>query len=63
MKKSLYAEQLRVSADELATAVEHLTFSRDSVNQLDAVQATGDWSPEALEKVEALTSRFARVVD
>jgi len=63
MKKSIYADQLRASADELAAAVEHLTFSRDSVNQLEVVQATEDWSPEALEKVEALTSRFARVVD
>lgn len=63
MKKSIYGEQLRASADELAAAVEHLTFSRDSVARLEAVQVTEDWSPEGLEKVEALTSRFARVVD
>lgn len=63
MKKSIYREQLRSSARELAAAREHLTFSRDSVAQLETVQAMEDWSPDALEKVEALTSRFGRVVD
>lgn len=63
MKKSLYAQQLRAAAEELRSAVEHLEFSRDSVARLETVALTAEWSPEALEKVEALTSRFARVVD
>lgn len=63
MKKSIYRDQLRAAAQELVSAVEHLKFSRDSVAQLEMVQIIADWPPEALEKVEALTSRFARVVD
>jgi hypothetical protein len=63
MNSSIYAKQLRAAAEELLAAVQHLKFSRDSVAQLASVEQMEDWSPEALEKVEALTSRFARVVD
>ena len=63
MKNSVYRDQLRNSAEELNSAVQHLKFSRDSVARLEHVAHTEDWSPEALEKVEAMTSRFARVVD
>ena len=63
MKESRYGEQLRASGEELLSAVRHLKFSRDSVSELEWVRDIDDWSPEALEKVEAFTSRFARVVD
>jgi hypothetical protein len=60
---SIYAKQLRAAADELLAAVEHLKFSSDSVAPFVGVERMEDWSPEALEKIEAFTSRFARVVD
>lgn len=63
MSSSIYAKQLRAAADELVAAVDHLKFSRDSVASFVGVEAMEDWSPEALEKIEAFTSRFARVVD
>ena len=63
MNKSRYGEQLRISREELLSAVRHLKFSRDSVAQLKPVKEIDDWPPGDLEKVEAFTSRFARVVD
>lgn len=63
MSESVYAEQLRVAREELLAAVRHLKFSRDSVAQFKNSGELAKWSPEALEKVEAFTSRFARVVD
>jgi len=63
MKLSAFAEQLRASGDELAAAVRHLEFSQHSVTELHLGKNPAEWSPEALEKVEAFTSRFARTVD
>lgn len=42
-------------------ACDHLSFSRDRVSGLGD-DARG-WTPEELERVEAFTSRFGRVVD
>lgn len=63
MSASIYAKQLRTAADELIAAMQHLKFSRDSVGSFDGADSIDDLSPEALEKIEAFTSRFARVVD
>lgn len=52
---------LQTSLAELARACAHLAFSRDRVSRL-ALEAR-DWGPEDLERVDALTSRFGRVVD
>lgn len=52
---------LRTSLAELARACAQLDFSRERVSTLaPEVRA---WGPEDLERVDALTSRFGRVVD
>lgn len=63
MKNALYRQQLLESRTELSAAVGHLEFSRESVSGSLDLESSTEWSPEVLEKVEALTSRFARVVD
>lgn len=63
MKRSLYQEQLAESGAELAAAIGHLEFSRDSVSDALNSASSVEWGAEVLEKVEAFTSRFARVVD
>jgi hypothetical protein len=52
---------LRSALDELAQARAHLAFSSARVAGLDFAQSAP--SPEELERAEAYTSRFARVVD
>ncbi len=51
---------LRAALDDLAQAREHLAFSSARVAGIDLARAP---SPEELERIEAYTSRFARVVD
>lgn len=52
---------LRTSVDELQQARGHLRFSFERVGHLSADPA--DWTDEDLERIEAFTSRFARLVD
>lgn len=52
---------LRTSLRELEQACAHLAFSRDRVTGLG--HDVREWTPEELERVEAFTSRFGRVVD
>ncbi|MBI4523182.1 MAG: hypothetical protein HY695_05140 [Deltaproteobacteria bacterium] len=52
---------LRDSLAELDQARLHLSFSYQRVRNLSAKRE--DWLPEDLEKIEAYTSRFARLVD
>lgn len=60
MRDSVYAEYLQSARQELLDARKHLSFSMSSVA---SVADEGKWSEAELEKVEAFTSRFARVVD
>ena len=60
MSDSVYAVFLQSARQELLDARKHLSFSIESVA---AVSSGGEWSELELEKVEAFTSRFARVVD
>ena len=60
MSASVYAEYLLSARQELLDARKHLSFSMSSVA---SVADAGEWSETELEKVEAFTSRFARVVD
>ena len=52
---------LQTSLAELSRACGHLEFSRDRVRGLPSDSQV--WTPEDLERVEALTSRFGRAVD
>lgn len=52
---------LRAALQDLVQARAHLAFSSARVAALDFARAAP--SPEELERVEAYTSRFARVVD
>lgn len=61
MKQDISARFLRTSLDELSRARERLAFSYQRV--LDLGADLSGFSPEELERVEAFTSRFARVVD
>jgi hypothetical protein len=61
MKQDTSARFLRMSLDELCRAREHFAFSYQRV--LDLGTDLGVFTPEELERVEAFTSRFARVVD
>jgi len=63
MTSSVYRDYLKAARDELAAALEHLSFSAESVERIESFDEASNLSPEALEKVEAFTSRFARVVD
>ena len=61
MSRSVFKEYLASAREELSSALEHLEFSKNSIaNISDAVDS---WTPTQLEKAEAFTSRFARVVD
>ncbi|MGB0335210.1 MAG: HepT-like ribonuclease domain-containing protein [Opitutales bacterium] len=60
MSDSVYAAVLQSARQELLDARKHLSFSIESVS---SVAGAGKWSELELEKVEAFTSRFARVVD
>jgi uncharacterized protein YutE (UPF0331/DUF86 family) len=57
---SVYADYLQSARQELLDARRHLSFSIESVA---VVVSSAKWSDSDLEKVEAFTSRFARVVD
>jgi len=61
MSEKISARLLRVSLDELRQARSHLTFSVQRVCQLGGERS--NWSEADLEKIEAYTGRFARVVD
>jgi uncharacterized protein YutE (UPF0331/DUF86 family) len=62
MTASPYRDYLDAAAGELASAFSHLEFSARSV--AEGVGADPEkWSEETLEKLDAFTSRFARVVD
>jgi len=61
MSEKISVRLLRVSLDELHQARSHLTFSVQRVGQLDGERS--NWSEADLEKIEAYTGRFARVVD
>jgi hypothetical protein len=61
MNEKITARLLRASLDELRQARVHLAFSAQSVRQLGG--AGSDRSEADLEKIEAYTGRFARVVD
>jgi|GEM_PF-354715 len=61
MNEKITARLLRTSLDELRQARLHLTFSAQRVEQLGGERS--DWSEADLEKIEAYTGRFARVVD
>jgi uncharacterized protein with HEPN domain len=52
---------LRASLAELERACTHLSFSRDRVSGLGG--DLREWTEEELERAEAFTSRFGRVVD
>lgn len=52
---------LRAALDDLAQAREHLAFSSARVAGIDFARRAP--TPEELERIEAYTSRFARVVD
>lgn len=52
---------LRAALDDLRLARGHLRFSLDRVGDLAGSPAA--WTPEDLERVDAFTGRFARVVD
>ena len=60
MSDSVYAAVLQSVRQELLDARKHLSFSIESVS---SVACAGKWSELELEKVEAFTSRFPRVVD
>ena len=60
MSRSPYAEFLSAARQELLNARSHLNFSQNSVA---AFSEPTTWSESELEKVEAFTSRFSRVVD
>ena len=57
---SAYSALLQSARQELSDARQHLNFSIESVS---TIVADGEWTELELEKVEAFTSRFARVVD
>ena len=57
---SAYSALLQSARQELLDARQHLNFSTKSVS---SILAEGEWTELELEKVEAFTSRFARVVD
>lgn len=57
---SAYSALLQSARQELLDARQHLNFSIKSVS---SILAEGEWTELELEKVEAFTSRFARVVD
>ena len=57
---SAYFALLQSARQELLDARQHLNFSIESVS---TIVADGEWTELELEKVEAFTSRFARVVD
>ena len=61
MNEITTARLLRASLDELRQARAHLSFSAQSVGQIGG--AGSDRSEADLEKIEAYTGRFARVVD
>jgi hypothetical protein len=61
MNEITTARLLRASLDELRQARGHLNFSAQRVVQLGDERS--DWSEADLEKIEAYTGRFARVVD
>ncbi len=61
MNEEITARLLRASLDELRLARAHLTYSAQRVGQLGG--GASDWSEADLEKIEAYTGRFARVVD
>ena len=61
MNEKITARLLRTSLDELRQARAHLTFSAQRVGQLGGERS--GWSEADLEKIEAYTGRFARVVD
>jgi uncharacterized protein with HEPN domain len=61
MNEKITARLLRAGLDELRQARDHLTFSAQRVGQLGGERS--DWSEADLEKIEAYTGRFARVVD
>ncbi len=63
MSASVHQDFLRSARDELVAAREHLSFSAGSVSEVPAPSEAKSWTPEELEKVEAFTSRFARLVD
>lgn len=60
MSRSARGQFLQAAADELSAAWGHLQFSASSVDKFSSDE---NWDEAALEKVEAYTSRFARVVD
>ena len=57
---SAYFALLQSARQELLDARQHLNFSIESVS---TIVADGEWTELELVKVEAFTSRFARVVD
>ena len=57
---SAYFALLQSARQEFLDARQHLNFSTKSVS---SILAEGEWTELELEKVEAFTSRFARVVD
>ena len=61
MNEKITARLLRASLDELRQARVHLAFSAQSVRPLGGEHS--DRSEADLEKIEAYTGRFARVVD
>jgi uncharacterized protein with HEPN domain len=61
VKEEITARLLRASLDELRQARVHLAFSAQSVRRLGGEHS--DRSEADLEKIEAYTGRFARVVD
>ena len=63
MTATAHRDYLKAARDEMVAAVDHLTFSANSVRHLGTLDGENPCSSEDLEKVEAFTSRFARVVD
>ncbi len=61
MTVEISARLLRLNLEELHGARTHLTFSHGRIAGLEAERAS--WTEEDLERIEAYTSRFARVVD
>jgi hypothetical protein len=61
LNEKITARLLHASLDELRQARAHLTFSAQRVGQLGGERS--GWSEADLEKIEAYTGRFARVVD
>ena len=51
---------LREELEHLAQAAAHLTFSK---NRTNAIIQQENWTDEELERLESLTSRFARLSD